>query len=49
VAEAWSARGHDAVFGVGSERSAWIEAAGFSTQPLPEITTAAFLSAKAFA
>jgi len=42
VAEAWRKRGHTATFAVGVERVALVEAAGFNTFPVPEVTGEVF-------
>jgi UDP:flavonoid glycosyltransferase YjiC (YdhE family) len=42
VAEAWRAEGYAVVFAVGAERTAMVQAAGFETHPVPEVSGAIF-------
>lgn len=48
VAEAWRALGHEAVFAIGSERSAMVQDAAFATRPVPEVPGAVFCTDRGF-
>lgn len=48
VAETWRARGHTAIFAVGTERTAMVQDAGFETHPVPEVSGTAFRTDRGF-